>query len=108
MLRSIEELHGYTIHATDGDIGTVHAFFFDDKTWAIRYLVVDTGAWLPDRRVLISPIVLGEAIWGGQFFSVSISLGQVRDSHDIDMAKPVPPPHENLRITHYDRPTQPC
>jgi hypothetical protein len=45
MLRSLAELHGYTIHATDGDIGTVPAFFFDATTWAIRYMVVDTVHW---------------------------------------------------------------
>jgi hypothetical protein len=74
MLWSLEELRGYTIRATDGDIGTVHAFFFDDKTWAIRYLVVDTGAWLPGRRVLISPVALEQPDWAGQFFS-----GQTHD-----------------------------
>jgi hypothetical protein len=57
MLRSLEELQGYTIHAMDGDIGTVHAFLFDDNTWAMRYLVVDTGAWLPGSRCSLPPLL---------------------------------------------------
>jgi hypothetical protein len=105
MLRSIEELHGYTIHATDGDIGAVHAFFFDDKTWAIRYLVVDTGVWLPDRRVLISPIALGQPDWEGQFFPVKLTTEQVRNSPDIDTDKPVSRQQETLLHTYYDWPT---
>jgi hypothetical protein len=45
-----------TIHATDGEIGSIEAFYFDDEKWTIRYLVVKTGAWLSKRQVLISPI----------------------------------------------------
>ena len=105
MLRSLEDLHGYTIHATDGDIGTVHAFFFDDKTWAIRYLVVDTGTWLPDRQVFISPIALGQPDWEGQFFPVKLTIEQVRNSPDIDTDKPVSRQQETLLHTYYEWPT---
>ena len=74
----------------------MHAFFFDDKTWAIRYLVVDTGAWLPGRRVLISPIALGQPDWAGQFFPVKLTMEQVRNSPDIDTDKPVSRQQESL------------
>jgi len=43
MLRSINDLRGLTIRATDGEIGSVDQFFFDDERWSIRYLVVNTG-----------------------------------------------------------------
>ena len=59
MLRSMTDLQDYAIRATDGTIGHVKDFYFDDKAWVIRYLVVDTGAWLSSRKVLISPIALG-------------------------------------------------
>ena len=55
MLRGVADLHGYTICASDGDIGRVGKVYFDDKAWGIRYLVVDTGDWLRDRQVLVSP-----------------------------------------------------
>ena len=55
MLRSVKELTGYKILATDGEIGRVHDFYFDNQNWIMRYLVVDTGTWLPGRRVLLSP-----------------------------------------------------
>jgi hypothetical protein len=66
MLRSVKELQGYAIRAIDGDIGQVHDFYFDDQSWLIRYLVVDTGNWLPGRRVLIS-------LWGAKIIIRSIA-----------------------------------
>ncbi len=55
MLRSLEEMRGYRLGARDGGIGHVDDFYFDDCVWTIRYVVADTGGWLPGRRVLISP-----------------------------------------------------
>ena len=56
MLRSLKELKRYTVTATDGDVGTVVKFLFDDERWAIRYLVVHTGGFFDGQYVLISPI----------------------------------------------------
>jgi hypothetical protein len=41
--------------ATDGPIGSVEDFVFDDETCAIRYLLMDTRKWLRGNRVLLSP-----------------------------------------------------
>ena len=43
MLRSLKELEHYAVSATDGDVGTVVNFLFDDEHWAVRHLVVDPG-----------------------------------------------------------------
>ena len=40
-----KRLQNFVIHATDGELGYVHELYFDDETWAIRYLTVDTGGW---------------------------------------------------------------
>ena len=56
----------FTIHAVDGEIGSVVDIYFDDETWAIRYLVVDTGGWLGGRRVLISPISVVKTDWAAK------------------------------------------
>jgi hypothetical protein len=47
MLRSVKGIHGYSMQATDGDIGSVYAFYFDDDLWTIRYLVVDNRYLAP-------------------------------------------------------------
>jgi hypothetical protein len=63
MLRNLKELRGYAIRATDGVIGKVNDFYFDDEAWGIGYLVVDTDSRLSGRKVLISPIALASPDW---------------------------------------------
>ena len=59
MLRSINQLDGGKLRASDGEIGQVKDFYFDDQKWVVRYAVVDTGPWLSDRQVLIAPDAFG-------------------------------------------------
>ena len=61
MLRSVSDLRRFTIAATDGNLGPVDDLYFDDRTWAVRYLAVDAGNWLPGRQVLISPVSVRSA-----------------------------------------------
>jgi PRC-barrel domain protein len=89
MLRNSKELLGCTIHAEDGNIGKLHDFFFDDKSWTVRYAVVDTGTWLPGRLVLISPVAFKQADWKSKTFPVKLTKKQVESSPDIDSDKPV-------------------
>jgi hypothetical protein len=42
MLRSIKQLYGHSLDAADGKIGTIKDFYFDDRPWAVRYVVVAT------------------------------------------------------------------
>jgi hypothetical protein len=101
MLHSARDLEKYTIGATDGDIGSVYDLYFDDRTWTVRYIVVDTGNWLPGRRVLISPLSVKEPSWSLQRLGVGLTKGEVRDSPDIDTAKPVSRQHELALATYY-------
>ena len=52
MLQSIKQLYGNKLGASDGEIGHVKDFYFDDQNWVVRYLVADTGSWLAGRQVL--------------------------------------------------------
>jgi PRC-barrel domain protein len=56
MLRGISDLKRFTIAARDGNLGSVRDLYFDDRGWAVRYLVIDSGAWLPGRRLFVSPV----------------------------------------------------
>ena len=89
MLQTVDDLIGFTIHATDGDIGRVHDVYFDDRRWTIRYLVVDTRHWLPGRRVLLSPASVREADWGRREIVVALSRDQIRRSPSVDTDQPV-------------------
>jgi sporulation protein YlmC with PRC-barrel domain len=103
MLRSINDLQGREIRATDGEIGSVDQFLFDDETWTIRYLVIDTGHWVPGRQVLISPIALGTD-WVAEVLKVSLTREQIKNSPGIDTDKPVSREHEAEHSDYYGYP----
>jgi len=104
MLRSTQEMNDYAIGATDGEIGHVVDFFFDDQSWVIRYLVVETGSWLMSRKVLISPFALQEADWMHKRLPVQITREQVKHSPHVDTQKPVSRQHEMAYADYYGYP----
>ena len=89
MLRSVSGMRGFTIHASDGDLGSVDEFLFDDAQWTIRYLVVNTGGWLSGRLVLVSPIAFRAVDWDRETFDVALTRQQVEQSPSIATDQPV-------------------
>ena len=88
MLHRLKKLHGMSLAATDGEIGKVTDVYFDDVSWGIRYLIVETG-WLSGRKVLISPRSVRSIDWNDEKIHVVLSQQQVKDSPDIDTDQPV-------------------
>ncbi len=76
MVRSVNELQGYTVLATNGQIGKVDEFYFDDKDWIIRYLVVDTRNWLPGKKVLVALEWIERVSWP----EAKVFVGMVRET----------------------------
>jgi len=104
MLRDVTNMLGFSIAATDGGIGFATDFHFDDKAWVIRYLIVETGTWLSDRKVLISPLAIGEPNWKFETFPARLTREQVRNSPDIDTEQPVSRQHEQEYSSFYGYP----
>jgi hypothetical protein len=104
MLHRLNDLDDFAIHATDGDIGRTKDFYFDDKQWVIRYLVVETGTWLSSRKVLLSPMSIKHVNREDKTLTVSISKEQVKHSPDIDTQKPVSRQHEMDYLNYYGYP----
>lgn len=104
MLRSLTQLKGCALGATDGDVGSVDEVYFDDARWGIRYLVVDTGGWLTGRVVLISPISIRGADWSERIIKVDLTRKQVEESPDIDADKPVSRQQEIAYFGYYGYP----
>jgi hypothetical protein len=94
-------LKGLVIRATDGELGAVDEFYFDDETWGIRYLVVKTGGWLSGRWVLISPIAVVRVDWQMKSLHVALSKKQVENSPDINTHQPVSRQHEAELSAYY-------
>jgi uncharacterized protein YrrD len=94
-------LIGKPIDALDGRIGSVHDLYFDDQTWSVRYLVVDTGKWLPGRKVLVAPEAIVKPWHHQPAIAVKLTTEQIRSSPEIDTAMPVSRVAEELLYRHY-------
>lgn len=101
MLRNMKEFNGFTIGATDGDIGSVKEFYFDDVSYTVRYVVVDTGGWLSNRKVLLSPIAFRTIDWDHKRITAALTKEKVEKSPDIDTDKPVSRQHETAYFGYY-------
>jgi len=89
MHRSIRSLYGYVLGATDGNIGKIEQFYFDDKTWKIRDMLVETGNWFSGSEVVISLDSLIKTRWEPGILPVTLSKNQVRNIPDIDTVQPL-------------------
>lgn len=105
MLQSIKELYGDKLAATDGAIGHIKDFYFDDQSWAVRYMVVDTGSWLSERQVLISPHAIGNLYHDEKLLLVHLNRKQIEDSPSIELHKPVSRQYEEDYYKYYGFPT---
>ena len=100
-MNNASRLIGKTIDALDGHIGSVHDLYFDDQTLSVRYLVVDTGKWLPGRKVLIPPEAIVKPWHHQAAVAVKVTTEQIRSSPDVDTAMPVSRVAEELLHRHY-------
>lgn len=85
----LNDLIGSPVKATDGEIGSVRAFLFDDQSWKIRYLVVDVGNWLKRREVVLPITALEKPEWANKTCCAHLTVAQVRNSPDVDAEMPV-------------------
>lgn len=103
-LRSIAAATRQAIHARDGDIGHVDDFLVDDQPWAIRYIVVDTGGWLPGRKVLISPQWIQHVDWSGRRIIADLTRDQIAASPPYEPARGLTRDDEARLHGHYGQP----
>jgi hypothetical protein len=104
MLYKAKSLKGYQLNSRDGEIGKIKEFYFDDRFWTIRYLVADTGNWLPGRQVLISPYALGVVNSEAKDIGVDLTKKQIEASPSLDSDKPVSHQFEQAYYGHFGYP----
>jgi hypothetical protein len=103
-LRSVAEVTGYHVHATDGEIGHIESFLFDHANWDIRYLGVDTRNWWPGQHVLISPYAVREINWADRHVELNLTRAQIKASPPRDSTAMVDHAYEQQLHSHYDWP----
>ena len=103
-LRSADAVTGYSIDATDGDIGHVCGFVVDDEAWAIRYIEVATRNWWPGKKVLFSPAWVERVSWPDAKVHVGLSREAIEKAPAYDESMPISREYENQLYVHYGRP----
>ena len=96
-------MSGYNIQALDGDIGDVVDFVVDDETWAIRYLIVDTGTWWPGKKVLVSPQWIERVSWNESKVFVNLDRKTIKESPEYTDASLITRDYEIGLHGHYSR-----
>jgi hypothetical protein len=104
MLIAYQRIKGTSLQGIDETVGHIEDLFFDGESWQVRYVVADTGKWLPGRKVLLPPAVVNEADWGSGIASLSLTRQQVKESPDIDTQQPVSRQMESELFQHYNVP----
>lgn len=104
MLKHIKDLYGIKLNASDGNIGKIRDFYFDDQTFDIRYAVADTGTWLDERQVLLSPYSFGRLDLEDKVLVVELTKQQIEASPSIELHRPVSRQYEEEYYTYYGWP----
>jgi uncharacterized protein YrrD len=97
-LRSCEAVIGYHIQAIDGDIGHVDGMLMDEKTWSIRYFVINTSNWWIGHQLLIQPLWIKEVNWPDAKVSIGLRQEDVKNAPHYDAD--VPFNHEQEARVH--------
>ena len=98
---SLKKLLGRKLGASDGEIGHVKDFYFEDQRWALRYVIADTGTWLAGRLVLLLPQSFGHIDQSGGCLPIELTRRQIEDSPAIDLHKPISRRYEEAYHTYY-------
>jgi PRC-barrel domain len=86
MLHKTSYVSGFHVMATDGEIGHVDNFLFDDS-WTIRQLVVDISNWIGGKSVLIPPAAVTKVDSPEKKVHVRLTREEVKNSPALDTAE---------------------
>lgn len=103
-LRSVKEVTGYHIQASDGEIGHVEDFFLDEESWTIRYMLVNTRNWLPGRKVLVAPSWIQRVSWQESKVHVRMTQEEIKKSPEYDPETLIEREYESRVYEYYGIP----
>jgi hypothetical protein len=102
-LRSLRNVTGYHIAPTDDSICHVEDFLYDEETWSLRYLLIDTRNWLPGKKVLVAPAWTSGIDWAGKKLQVDADRETIKQAPEYDPDKGIDPALEQRIFKHYGR-----
>lgn len=96
-----QDLKNYTIQASDGDIGSVSEFYFDEEHFYLRYLVVNTENFLFRNLVLVSPISFTNINFEEKIIKLKITKKELEDSPGLDSVDVISRKYEKDYNNHF-------
>lgn len=102
-LRSMHELRGYYVGATDGDIGHIEDLLVEDGSWTVRWLVIDTRNWWPGRMVLVAPSWTAYVSWNDHRIGIGCTRSQVERSPEFRADMTVDRTYEERLSEYYGK-----
>lgn len=104
MLRKLHSLKSFVVNGRNGKLGTVDDFYFDQKQFVVRYLVIDTGNWLKHEETLISTHAIDDIDFENREIHVSLSSEQLEESPSIEKNSPISKTKEKALIEYFGWP----
>ena len=101
ILRSVAEISGYHIHATDGKIGHLSDVLIENSDWTLRYLNVNTSNWWQGKEVLISPRSTESIRWTEHLIYLGVNRDRVRTSPEYDASRPITTAFDTIMASYY-------
>jgi len=101
MLNSFSQLLGTPVDGSDGDLGHVREALLDDRSWALRYLVIETGDWFNGRKLLLSTQSLRASALRGGPLRAQLSRQQLHSCPPLDTSHPLTRLQERRLLHHY-------
>ena len=99
--RRVRDIAALTLSAIDGRMGSISELYFDDQSWTVRYLIVNTGGWLSARNVLIAPIAVAGIDDAGASMRIDLRKEQIEQAPPIEKAKPISRQYEEAYYEHF-------
>lgn len=100
-LRSLKEVIGYSIHAADGEMGTIEDLVVEDLLWGVHSVVANLSQ--SGRSVLMPPDTFRSISWRGKTAWVNLRLKEAAGFPEFDPARPVNHGRDHREYDYYGR-----
>ncbi len=100
-LRSCNAVTGYHVEAKDGELGHVAGMIFDDESWALRYLIVETSNWWMGHKVLVAPQWITELRWDDRTVGIKMTRHSLKEAPRYDSTTSLDRPMEVELYEHH-------
>jgi hypothetical protein len=100
----VRRVEDFAVRSSEGKIvGKVSDFLFDDLSWIIRYLVIDTSKTLGRQQVVVLTLSIAHIDWENRVIPVNLTTHNVKESPEIPAGTPIPRQIEQKIYQYYGR-----